>query len=388
MAQTQAPPEHAGSFRLGSVAGTPVYLRRSWFFIAVVIAFLVGPQVASYVDGIASSAAYLVGLGFAALLLGSVFLHELAHAVAARAVGTPPTDIVLDLWGGHTAFSEEIRTPGRSILVAGVGPLTNGALAVVCGLLAAVATDGGVVRGILLMLAYTNGFVAVLNALPGLPLDGGRVLEGIVWALSRSRTTGTVVAGRIGQAVAVLVVAWFVVRPLAQGYQPGVITVLWSAAIGWMLWRGATGSIRYARFRRAAQDVVVGRLMRPAVTVSGAASVADARAAVHAVRPPSPPATGVVPPEPLVVVLDGYGNPVGIVDETAAAAVPPERAGLVQVASVGRGLPPLVLSPHLSGEDLLARLRETPAAEYAVVDGGRVVGVLDWRTVAAVVGAG
>jgi Zn-dependent protease len=387
MAQTQAPPEHAGSFRLGSVAGTPVYLRRSWFFIAVVIAFVVGPQVASFVDGIASSAAYLVGLGFAALLLGSVFLHELAHAVAARAVGTPPTDIVLDLWGGHTAFSEEIRTPGRSILVAAVGPLTNGLLAVVCGVLATVATDGGVVRGVLLMLAYTNGFVAVLNALPGLPLDGGRVLEGVVWAVSRSRTTGTVAAGRIGQAVAVAVVAWFVVRPFALGYQPGVITIVWSLAIGWMLWRGATGSIRYARFRRAAEDVSVGRLMRPAVTVSGAASVADARAAVHAVRP-YPPVTGVVPPEPLVVVLDGYGNPVGIVDETAAAAVPPERAGLVQVASVGRGLPPLVLSPQLTGEDLLSRLRETPAAEYAVVDGGRVVGVLDWRTVAAVVGAG
>jgi hypothetical protein len=253
--------------------------------------------------------------------------------------------------------------------------------------LATVATDGGVVRGVLLMLAYTNGFVAVLNALPGLPLDGGRVLEGVVWAVSRSRTTGTVAAGRIGQAVAVAVVAWFVVRPFALGYQPGVITIVWSLAIGWMLWRGATGSIRYARFRRAAEDVSVGRLMRPAVTVSGAASVADARAAVHAVRP-YPPVTGVVPPEPLVVVLDGYGNPVGIVDETAAAAVPPERAGLVQVASVGRGLPPLVLSPQLTGEDLLSRLRETPAAEYAVVDGGRVVGVLDWRTVAAVVGAG
>ena len=379
--------EHARSIRLGSVAGTPVYLKRSWFLIAAVVTFLAGPTVQREAPGIGTSSAYLVALGFALLLLGSVFLHEVAHAVVARAAGVPPTDIVLDLWGGHTAFEREMPSPWRSVAVAAAGPATNGLIALVAGLGWAGAERGSVTWVVLALLTTSNGLVAALNALPGLPLDGGRVLEGLVWALTGSRTRGTVVAGRAGQVVAVAVVGWFVVRPVLQGYGTSVLSLVWSGAIAWMLWQGATGAVRYARFRQAAQSVVVGRLMRPAVAVSGVASVSDVRAVLHPYLPRAG-ASGPVPPPPLVVVLDGYGRPAGVVDETALAAVPPERSGLVTVGSVARGLPAVTLPAGMAGEELVGALQASPAAQYAVMDGGRVVGVLDTGAVAEALARG
>lgn len=366
--------------RLGSVAGTPVWLERSWFLIAAVVTVLAASTVQSSSLSITGGAAYAVGFVFALLLLGSVFLHEVSHAVAARAVGIPPTDIVLDLWGGHTAFSREVPSPGRSILVAGVGPLTNGLLALVAALLVPVAPDGGVVDVLLQMLAYSNGFVAVLNALPGLPLDGGRVLEGIVWAIRGRRATGTIAAGRVGQAVAVGIALWIVVRPVLQGRPIGIFTAVWTLLICWMLWQGATGAIRMVAFREAADTLSAGSLMTPAVAVPSTATVADVHTAWWSPEGRTLAAQG--RGGPAVVVLDPYGRPAAVVDPAAVSAVPQDRSASVPVASVTRALPGEVLDPRLVGVDLVRRLQEAPATEYAVVDDGRVVGVLAAQTVA------
>src|SRR5689334_11739962 len=93
--------------RLGAVGGVPVYLRPSWFFIALVVTVLFAPNVQDVVPELDQGLAYVVASGFALLLLFSVFVHEVAHAYAAHATGTPATHIVLDLWGGHTAFEND-----------------------------------------------------------------------------------------------------------------------------------------------------------------------------------------------------------------------------------------------------------------------------------------
>lgn len=371
--------EQESGFRLGTVGGTPVVLRRSWFLIAVVLAFLVGPTILARVPDIGTTAAYLAALGFAGLLLGSVFLHELAHAVAARAVGTPPTVIVLDLWGGHTAFDREAPTAGRSVLVAGVGPLTNGLIAVLAFLAYRALPEGTLLAVLALLVTWSNGFVAVLNALPGLPLDGGRVLEGLIWAVSGRRSTGTLVAGWIGRAVALGVVLVFVVLPFLQGNGVGVITAVWVAAIAWMLWQGASQAIRYAGWQRIASSVTAGRLMVRAVAVPTSATAADAQAAWAGAQGPAPD-TPVA-----VVVVDEAGRPVAVLDGPALRSVPPERAPFTGVGAVARPLPSEVLAPHLAGDDLVARIQALGAPEYAVVDGGRVVGVLHWQAVAQAV---
>ena len=93
---------------------------------------------------------------------------------------------------------------------------------------------------------YTNIYVAILNALPGLPLDGGRALEALVWRLTGSRTKGTLTAGWCGRAVAIVVVAWSVGIPLWRGRTPSPTTSILVVFVALMLWRSAGAAIASA----------------------------------------------------------------------------------------------------------------------------------------------
>ncbi|MFZ0158493.1 MAG: site-2 protease family protein, partial [Kineosporiaceae bacterium] len=258
--------------KLGTVLGAPVLLMPSWFLIAVLITLSYAPAVQTRLPDV-GVATFVIAFIAALLLLGSVFLHELAHAIAARAVGTPPSHIVLDLWGGHTAFDAEMTSPGRSALVSLVGPGTNAALAVVGWLLLPAVPAHGVSELLLLGVIYSNGFVAVFNALPGLPLDGGRALEALVWKITGSRGTGTLIAGWVGRAVALGLVLWTLVRPLLLGRTPDITTAVWVLLVAWMLWQGATGALQVARWRSRAPTVRVDALTRAAVGVPAQASL-------------------------------------------------------------------------------------------------------------------
>ena len=193
----------------------------------------------------------------------SVLLHEAGHAVAARAYGLPVTEVVINLWGGHTSLGRP-RTPGASAVVSVVGPLVNVALALVAELVRrqlppTVPGSGlAVVAFLLLGLAATNALVGLCNLVPGLPLDGGRVLEALVWKVTGDQDTAGVVAGWAGRVVAVGLVAWLLLPPLLDGRVPSTFTIIWGGLIGLFLWRGASASLNVSRFRRRAAGVMAG----------------------------------------------------------------------------------------------------------------------------------
>ena len=83
-----------------------------------------------------------------------------------------------------------------------------------------------------LALVWTNGFVALFNMLPGLPLDGGFLVDSLVWKVTGSREQGMIAAGWCGRAVTVAVLVWVVVVPLARGQQPSLFTIIWGGFIG------------------------------------------------------------------------------------------------------------------------------------------------------------
>lgn len=362
-----APPPRREGIRVGRLLGVPVFLKPSWLLVALLITLLFAPTARRAV-GLADPAAHAVAFGFAVLLLVSVLVHELAHAVAARATGTPARAIVLDVWGGHTAFDRESAGPWRSVLVAAVGPAANLALAlaVLPFLVRPVQTPGQL---LLVATASANLFVAAFNALPGLPLDGGHVLEALVWRVAGNRHAGTVVAGWCGRAVAVglagLALAWML------GGRIGPVSAGWLLLIAAMLWQGATRSLAGAAWRRRAAAVDPASLLRPAVAVPSDSTVqslllAAARDSAHA-----------------VVLLDVYGRPSAVVDERAAGQVAPSRAADVRASAVAEPLVDgAVVDVRATGEQLIARLQEVPAPRYAVLDGHeRVVGVLEWDDV-------
>jgi Zn-dependent protease len=354
---------------LGRVGPVPVYLRPSWFLIAALVTFLFAPGIRAAVE-VRPGVEYLIAFAFAVLLLGSVFIHELAHAAAAAATGTPATHIVLDLWGGHTAFDEESAGPWRSIGVCVVGPLSNAVLALAAQLAVQLADPSGVPRLLLSATATCNLVVAAFNALPGLPLDGGRVLEALIWRVTGNRHTGTLVAGWSGRLVAVGLIGWTVFATMA-GTQT-LTGAIWLLLIAGMLWQGAGQAIAAALWFRRADLARVDELLQPAVAVPSTATVATALLAASEVGARA------------VVVLDVYGRPASIVDERSAADVPVRRADQVGATAVAHPLSDgAVLQSGLAGDELIQQLQDHPSERYVVLDRHeQVIGVLDWADVA------
>ncbi len=354
--------------RLGRVLGVPVLLSPSWFLFALAVVLLYGPALEeSGVDR-----GYAAAAGFAALLLASVLLHEIGHCVVARLFGLPVRSITVTFLAGATEITEPPQTPAREYAVAVVGPMVSLLLA---GLAAAGAllADDGALGTALQLAAVANAVVAVFNLLPGLPLDGGRVLRAVVWRLTGDPTRATVASAQAGRGIAAVVIPVLVVvvLPLA-GADGGLVSVLFAALVAAFLWTGATAALQSARLSRRLPGVTAGALARDAALVQTETPLSEALRRTHAAALQA------------IVVVDPAGRPVAVVSEKAVQGVPADRRPWVSVDGVSRRLEDgLVLTPDLTGEPLLERMRALPSGEYLVRDpAGGPVRVLATRDVA------
>ena len=358
---------------VGRVAGAPVVLQPSALVMVGLLTVLFLPTVRALSPSLGSRA--LVGsFVVVVLLMVSVFLHELAHALVARARGMQVRELALTLWGGHTAFTDTSATPFSSALIAAVGPATNLTLALLAwwGYL---AQDGvGFVALLLYVTAYANTAVGVFNLLPGLPLDGGQVVEALVWRATGSRLAGTTVAAWTGRVLAVLVVVAAVALPGLRGQDANLLMVVWAAFIGSFMWSAASQTLRAGRVRARAEALDPRVLARPAVVVDARGSVADVLAAVGLSAVVRASADRSVA---CVLVTDGH--PVGYVDEDALAGVPDAVAASTPAWAVGIGLPPgSLVDAGLRGIGLhSAVVRAAQRTSVLVVtDGPDVLGLL------------
>ena len=184
-ASTGPAPQDSGSrregIRLGKIAGIPVILAYSWFIIAAFTVVVYGP-VLQHNNPALGAAAYYVAFAYALLLLISVLVHELAHALVSQARGIRVLDITLFLFGGATRARVESRGPGDEFLIALVGPLTSGLLAGLFGIVAGLGRHvlSRPLAGTFGYLAWTNLLLAGFNLVPGFPLDGGRLLRAAI----------------------------------------------------------------------------------------------------------------------------------------------------------------------------------------------------------------
>ncbi|MDO8107555.1 site-2 protease family protein [Isoptericola sp. b441] len=349
---------------VGHAWGSPVVLSPGWLVAAVVLTALLLPFAQQLAPASGPGVVWLLALSAVLLLFVSTFLHELAHAGAARRYGMPVHRIALTLLGGHTELGERAPGPAASAVVAVVGPLTNLALGAVAWVVWRVGPDRGPVSALILALAVTNGFVAVLNLLPGLPLDGGRVLEAAVWGATGRRGTGTRVAGWVGRAVAAGIGLWSLLPALAG--RPDVTRLLWGGLIAVFIWTGASQAIRGAALEEALDRLTVARLATPVVLLPADRTVADAGAS-------TPPGHG-------VVVLGPLGQPVGYLDSAAVASVPEHlRAGTPLSAVVGPLPPEARVQLGLAGREAVEAVRvaaaRSPVMAVVAADGS-VVGLL------------
>ena len=311
-------------WRLGTLRGIPVYLGRSWPIIAVVIVVTFGPQVRQSTGVSGGSFGYAVAIAYAVLLLVSVLAHEAAHALVARRFGYAVDRVVADLWGGHTVYDTSTSRPGASAAIAVSGPLANLAIAAAGYAVQTLADPDGVVGLLVGAVMVTNLFVGVFNLLPGLPLDGGFLVDALVWRVTGDRNKGLIVAGWLGRVLTVVVVLWLVGRPLLMGDPPSLFTIVWCGLIGAFLWAGATSAIRSGTARRAIERVSLSQVLRPAVVVQSREPVATVLARLDALLG--------TPVNAVVVSPDG--RPLGLVDVDAARGIDPWRRQQVPVEAV------------------------------------------------------
>ncbi|MCD9143416.1 site-2 protease family protein [Streptomyces albireticuli] len=364
-------PREGGGILMGRPFGVPVYVAPSWFLVAALITWVFGGQLDRVLPEL-GGVRYLVSLFFAVAFYASVLVHELAHTVAALRFKLPVRRIQLQFFGGVSEIEKESETPGREFVLAFVGPLLSLVLA---GLfyLGMRVVEPGTVPGVLLAgLMVSNLLVAIFNLLPGLPLDGGRMLRAVVWKISGNPMTGTVAAAWIGRALAVAVLIGLPLLTRAAGGSEDIGGVdsltdaLLAAILAAIIWTGAGNGLRMARLRERLPGLRARTLTRRAVPVEPATPLSEAlrRAAEAGAR--------------ALVVVDPHGTPTALVRESAITGVPEHRRPWVAVSALAQDIKDgMRVSAELTGEELLDTLRATPATEYLVVEpGGEVYGVL------------
>ena len=224
------PARPLGTFRIGTIAGSDVLVSSSWFVVAGLIAVLMAPRIEEAEPGLGAWK-YVAGVAFAVVLYLSVLLHEASHAFMARRYGFPVTSITLHFLGGMTAIEGEAQKPRQEFMIAVVGPVTSIAVGAAAGGLWLVMPDG-LLRMAVGALAGGNLLVGLLNLVPGLPLDGGRILKSAVWGATGNVHRGTIVAGWGGRLTAVAVMGWPLLQEPLVGESPEIIDFVLSFIIG------------------------------------------------------------------------------------------------------------------------------------------------------------
>ncbi len=355
---------------VGRFFGVPIYLAPSWLLIAALLTVYYAPIVGDVVPHVSASTSYLLAAAFAVLFALCVLAHELGHTAVSLILGNPVRRVVIFLLGGVSEIERDPQRPRDEFLVAAAGPLVS---LLIAGAAAGgyQLVDGATLPGVLFgLLFWSNLTVAVFNLMPGLPLDGGRLLRAAVWAVGASRLTATRAAAWTGRGVAVLVaVSGLLIDRSSWGFTAGLLSI----ALAAYLWFGASQSLKVGELMERLPSVNLEALLRPGLLVPSDVSVAEALR-----RAWSGNARG-------LVLVDTADEPRAIVDELLIGAVPPDRRPWTQLADVARPLEPgLILRIGLAGEDLLSAVRTTPAHEYLVVhDDGSPAGILAIADLAA-----
>jgi Zn-dependent protease len=259
-------------WKVATVRGIPLYVSTSWVWIAALYVWSQYSELTlRYGLRAGSAEAVFLAILAAALFFASILAHETAHAVMARALDLPVRGVTLVFWGGATETRADMRGPLGEFLVASVGPATTLALSGVFWV--AHIVTAGVISEIVGYLAWLSLIFAVLNALPGFPLDGGRMLLAAVWGLTKNRRTALRVAGWSGVLVGLVFGAaavWFISH---QGLGLGIF----SGYIAAILISTGRGMEQRIAFRDQLMKGRVVDAMRPAPpTVPAAMSLAEA----------------------------------------------------------------------------------------------------------------
>ncbi len=373
------------TLHLGRLAGVDVHADLSLLVIIFLIAFgLAGGLFPAWHPDWTPGIRWLVALLAAVAFFASVLLHELSHAVVARASGIGVGRITLFMFGGLAHLDEEPPSWRAELLMALAGPLASlilGAFFVATGVaLTGVQTldpadplgslaEAGVLSTVLLWLGPVNLMLAVFNLIPGFPLDGGRVLRAIVWGATGDLRQATRLAALSGRTFAFLLMATGVLMGAGMTvpvFGTGFVNGLWLVLIGWFLNNAALSSYRQVVVREALGDVPVERLMRTQLVTATPSMLVSTLVDQHLMSSGQ-----------RSFPVEEDGRFVGLVCLRDLYRLPREAWHRVSVGEVMVPADRLaVVSPQAAATEALAVLDGRDVSQVPVVEQGRLAGLL------------
>ena len=230
--------------KLGRISGIEIGLHYSWFIIAALIVFSLGEHFRQVNPNSGAGEIWIAALFTAVLFFVTLLLHELAHSLVAQFRGLKVRAITLFALGGVSQIQDDATDAKTEFWVAIAGPIASliigfSCLGIALGLGWQRSTEphtAGI--GVLVWLGYINFALAFFNMIPGFPLDGGRVLRSLVWAITKNADRSTRIAARVGQVVAFL----FILDGIWRYFSGAGFGGLWIAFIGWFLMDAAKAS--------------------------------------------------------------------------------------------------------------------------------------------------
>jgi Zn-dependent protease/predicted transcriptional regulator len=376
--------------RIGKIFGINIHVDWSWIFIFLLIMWDLAAGVFPELHpGWGIGLIWGTSLVASLLFFASVLAHELAHSLVAKANGIPVHDITLFLFGGVSNIQSEPSSSGVEFLMAIVGPLTSIILGLIFLFFSGSASAGlevvtantlqplsqlNPLSTLLLWLGPINILLGVFNLIPGFPLDGGRVLRSIIWAISKDLRQATLWASWAGQFVAwifigagISMIFGISIPFLGSGFIGG----LWIAFIGWFLNGAAVQSYQKVVIEDVLEGVSVDQLMRtnPPTVLSGI----SVNILVHG---------HIMGTDERAFPVMDNGRMIGIVCIEDVRKVPQERWDRVMVNEIMTPINQLVLAaPGDDASHALHQLADRDVNQMPVLENGNLIGMLRRRDI-------
>ncbi len=266
--------------RIAKLFGIKIRIDWSWFLILLLIVWNLSSAFSQVHPDWSLPFTIAMGVIAALLFFLSVLLHELAHSLVAKSQGIPVNSITLFLFGGVSNIRDEPKSPGNEFWMAILGPVTSLVIGFGLLLLSGIGLNPqnlqsidpmdflgelNAARTLTIWLGSINILLGIFNLIPGYPLDGGRVLRSIFWAISKNLRKATRWASFVGQAI-----AWaLIVSGIAMVFGlripifgQGLINGLWLIFIGWFLNNAANRGYQQLVIKDVLEDVPVRRMTK------------------------------------------------------------------------------------------------------------------------------
>jgi Zn-dependent protease len=364
-----------GGVPIARLFGIEIRISLAWAVLAAIVTLIGAQQAAVMAPGMAVPLQWVVGGAVALGFLVSVVAHELAHALVGRRRGVASSTIMLGLIGGLAPLSIQAGKPVDELAIALAGPLLSlvlAALVLPAAVLAGMAGPGlGAIAGGLVLVGGLNLILGLVSLLPGLPLDGGRVVRALAWARSGDPDRAGRITARVGRVLGWATLGVGVALALAEQVTGGLLLL----SFGWLV---ATGGRTLDR-RLDLEILLRGATVGEAMLTDGPRVPPNLTVDTFADRYQGPDAVTAVP-----VVEDELA--LGVIGAKRLRRLGRRRFGTVRAVDV-MAAPPQ--APFLAAGDALwdavDTLNQAALDGLVVVEDGRFVGIITREAIAGVV---